>query len=107
MAPAFKSDRFATFSSARAKKRDSGHASHPAKVPRIRMMVRYPIDRGAGVELASGGQITGMRTATTRGTSGSWSVSSRRASLSAAASRTEGYASRAGPVAQLVRAADS
>jgi len=52
------------------------------------MMVRYPIDRGAGVELASGGQITGMRTATTRGTSGSWSVSSRRASLSAAASRT-------------------
>lgn len=33
-------------------------ASHPVKVPRIRMMVRYPIDRGAGVELASGGQIT-------------------------------------------------
>jgi hypothetical protein len=32
--------------------------SHPVKVPRIRLMVRYPIDRGAGVELASGGQIT-------------------------------------------------
>jgi hypothetical protein len=33
-------------------------ASHPVKVPRIRLMVRYPIDRGAGVELASGGQLT-------------------------------------------------
>jgi hypothetical protein len=33
-------------------------ASRPVKVPRIRLMVRYPIDRGAGVELASGGQIT-------------------------------------------------
>jgi hypothetical protein len=33
-------------------------ASHPVKVPRIRMMVRYPIDRGAGVALASGGQLT-------------------------------------------------
>jgi hypothetical protein len=32
--------------------------SHPVKVPRIRMMVRYPINRGAGVELASGGQLT-------------------------------------------------
>jgi Domain of unknown function (DUF1996) len=32
--------------------------SHPVKVPRLRMMVRYPTNRGAGVELASGGQLT-------------------------------------------------
>jgi Domain of unknown function (DUF1996) len=29
--------------------------SHPVKVPRIRLFIRYPIDRGRGVTLASGG----------------------------------------------------
>jgi hypothetical protein len=33
--------------------------SHPVKVPLIRLTVRYPIDRGAGVSLASGGQFSG------------------------------------------------
>jgi hypothetical protein len=33
--------------------------SHPVKVPLIRMMIRYPIAGGAGVMLASGGQLTG------------------------------------------------
>jgi hypothetical protein len=33
-------------------------ASHPVKVPLIRLMIRYPIDRGAGVVLASGGPQT-------------------------------------------------
>jgi hypothetical protein len=34
-------------------------ASHPVKVPLIRLMIRYPITRGAGVTLASGGQFSG------------------------------------------------
>ena len=34
-------------------------ASHPVKVPAIRLMIRYPVRDGAGVELASGGQLTG------------------------------------------------
>ena len=34
-------------------------ASHPVKVPLIRLVVRYPITDGRGVELASGGQLTG------------------------------------------------
>jgi hypothetical protein len=34
-------------------------ASHPVKVPLIRLMVRYPITTGAGVYLASGGQFSG------------------------------------------------
>jgi hypothetical protein len=34
-------------------------ASHPVKVPAIRAMIRYPIRDGDGVELASGGQLTG------------------------------------------------
>jgi Domain of unknown function (DUF1996) len=33
--------------------------SHPVKVPLIRLTVRYPIDRGRGVVLASGGQFSG------------------------------------------------
>jgi len=33
--------------------------SHPVKVPLIRLMVRYPTRGGAGVELASGGQLSG------------------------------------------------
>ena len=34
-------------------------ASHPVKVPAIRLMIRYPVRDGSGVELASGGQLTG------------------------------------------------
>jgi uncharacterized protein DUF1996 len=34
-------------------------ASHPVKVPLIRLMIRYPLTDGAGVALASGGQLTG------------------------------------------------
>lgn len=34
-------------------------ASHPVKVPLIRMMIRYPIVDGRDVMLASGGQLTG------------------------------------------------
>ena len=34
-------------------------ASHPVKVPLIRLTIRYPIDRGDGVSLASGSQFTG------------------------------------------------
>jgi hypothetical protein len=34
-------------------------ASHPVKVPLIRLMIRYPIAGGAGATLASGGQLTG------------------------------------------------
>ena len=34
-------------------------ASHPVKVPLIRLMIRYPITRGRGVVLASGGELTG------------------------------------------------
>ena len=34
-------------------------ASHPVKVPLIRLMIRYPIRDGRGVSLASGGQLTG------------------------------------------------
>jgi hypothetical protein len=34
-------------------------ASHPVKVPLIRLMVRYPITGGRDVQLASGGQLTG------------------------------------------------
>ena len=34
-------------------------ATHPVKVPRIRLMIRYPIATGEGVSLASGGQLTG------------------------------------------------
>jgi Domain of unknown function (DUF1996) len=34
-------------------------ASHPVKVPLIRLMIRYPITDGSGVTLASGGQLTG------------------------------------------------
>jgi Domain of unknown function (DUF1996) len=34
-------------------------ASHPVKVPLIRLVVRYPLTRGAGVELASGGVLSG------------------------------------------------
>jgi Domain of unknown function (DUF1996) len=33
--------------------------SHPVKVPLIRLMIRYPIVSGEGVELASGGQLSG------------------------------------------------
>ena len=33
--------------------------SHPVKVPLIRALIRYPITNGQGVELASGGQLTG------------------------------------------------
>jgi len=33
--------------------------SHPVKVPLIELMIRYPIRTGAGVALASGGQLTG------------------------------------------------
>jgi hypothetical protein len=33
--------------------------SHPVKVPLVRLTIRYPIDRGAGVSLASGGQYSG------------------------------------------------
>ena len=33
--------------------------SHPVKVPLIRLAIRYPIRSGIGVELASGGQLTG------------------------------------------------
>jgi Domain of unknown function (DUF1996) len=33
--------------------------SHPVKVPLIRLLIRYPITDGRGVELASGGQLTG------------------------------------------------
>jgi uncharacterized protein DUF1996 len=34
-------------------------ASHPVKVPLIRLNIRYPITDGHGVVLASGGQLTG------------------------------------------------
>ena len=34
-------------------------ASHPVKVPLIRLLVRYPLTDGRGVVLASGGQLTG------------------------------------------------
>ena len=34
-------------------------ASHPVKVPAIQLMIRYPVRDGAGIELASGGQLTG------------------------------------------------
>jgi Domain of unknown function (DUF1996) len=34
-------------------------ASHPVKVPLIRLMIRYPITDGRDVTLASGGQLTG------------------------------------------------
>jgi Domain of unknown function (DUF1996) len=34
-------------------------ASHPVKVPLIRLMIRYPLTDGEGVTLASGGQLTG------------------------------------------------
>jgi Domain of unknown function (DUF1996) len=34
-------------------------ASHPVKVPLIRLNIRYPITDGHGVALASGGQLTG------------------------------------------------
>lgn len=34
-------------------------ASHPVKVPLIRLMIRYPLTDGSGVTLASGGQLTG------------------------------------------------
>ena len=34
-------------------------ASHPVKVPLIRLMIRYPIVDGRDVTLASGGQLTG------------------------------------------------
>jgi hypothetical protein len=34
-------------------------SSHPVKVPLIRLTVRYPIARGDGVTLASGGQFSG------------------------------------------------
>jgi hypothetical protein len=34
-------------------------ASHPVKVPLIRLMVRYPITGGRDVYLSSGGQLTG------------------------------------------------
>jgi hypothetical protein len=34
-------------------------ASHPVKVPLVRLMIRYPIVDGRGVTLASGGQLTG------------------------------------------------
>jgi hypothetical protein len=34
-------------------------ASHPVKVPLIRLMVRYPIAGGGDVYLSSGGQLTG------------------------------------------------
>jgi hypothetical protein len=34
-------------------------ASHPVKVPLIRLMIRYPITDGRGITLASGGQLTG------------------------------------------------
>jgi Domain of unknown function (DUF1996) len=33
--------------------------SHPVKVPLVRLTLRYPIDHGAGVTLASGGQYSG------------------------------------------------
>jgi hypothetical protein len=33
-------------------------ASHPVKVPLIRLNIRYPLLDGRGVELASGGQLT-------------------------------------------------
>jgi uncharacterized protein DUF1996 len=33
-------------------------SSHPVKVPLIRLMIRYAVDRGAGVTLASGGPET-------------------------------------------------
>jgi hypothetical protein len=33
--------------------------SHPVKVPLIRLAIRYPIRSGAGVALASGGQLSG------------------------------------------------
>jgi Domain of unknown function (DUF1996) len=33
--------------------------SHPVKVPLIRLTIRYPIDRGRGVLLASGGRFSG------------------------------------------------
>ena len=33
--------------------------SHPVKVPLIRLTVRYPLTRGDGVTLASGGQFSG------------------------------------------------
>lgn len=32
--------------------------SHPVKVPKIRLVVRYPIDRGRGISLASGSPYT-------------------------------------------------
>jgi hypothetical protein len=34
-------------------------ASHPVKVPLIRLQIRYPLRSGAGVSLASGGQFSG------------------------------------------------
>ena len=34
-------------------------ASHPVKVPLIRLTVRYPISGGRGVYLSSGGVLTG------------------------------------------------
>ena len=34
-------------------------ASHPVKVPRLRLIIRYPIQGGPAVSLASGGQLTG------------------------------------------------
>jgi len=34
-------------------------ASHPVKVPLIRLLIRYPITDGHGLMLASGGQLTG------------------------------------------------
>jgi hypothetical protein len=34
-------------------------ATHPVKVPLIRLLIRYPITDGRGLELASGGQLTG------------------------------------------------
>ena len=34
-------------------------ASHPVKIPLIRLMIRYPLRSGSGVVLSSGGQLTG------------------------------------------------
>ena len=33
-------------------------ASHPVKLPLIRLMIQYPVDRSAGLSLASGGPQT-------------------------------------------------
>ena len=50
--------------------------SHPVEVPTINLNLRYPVRGGPGFELASGGQLSGTLTSSTRGINASSSGSS-------------------------------